>query len=173
MGILSQSGYKIQNYLAHKKEIAHQRLLSLCRVKRLSWGNIHLKHIYVSVLCISTTITSEGQAAKADLSCIFPPRGHQNSYQGSYTFSGLSLAALCTSLLTSKTTCPLHPTHTVPSASQEWVRKRGASRHCGSAEAPCNIDITHTCWKTKGQLQPSAALHFQAKPESEFGHAAQ
>lgn len=168
MGILSQSGYKIQNYLAHKKEIAHQRLLSLCRVKRLSWGNIHLKHIYVSVLYISTTITSEGQAAKADLSCIFPPRGHQNSYQGSYAFSGLSLAALRTLLQTSKAACPLHHTH-----SHQWVRKRGASRHCGSAEAPCNIDITHTCWKTKGQLQPSAALRFQAKPESEFGHAAQ
>lgn len=45
--------------------------------------------MYVSVLYISTTISSEVQAANAEISSIFSPPAHQNSHQDSYILLGL------------------------------------------------------------------------------------
>lgn len=94
---------------AQKKERAHQMQFSPHTLKQLlSFEEVFIWNIYLSVLYISTTIVSAVQEANADFSCIFSPQSHQNNHQGSSLWLRLSLAALSLRLQTCKSMCPLH-----------------------------------------------------------------
>lgn len=127
MGILSQSEHKIQNYLAQNKEIAHQRLLSLCTVKG-SLGKYSAetlipicalyKHSYHFRTASST---SEGRFVLH----FFPSRPPKQ-LPGLFFFFGPSLAALSPLLQSGRSTCPLQThTHTALRISRMGEEERG------------------------------------------------